>query len=312
MDPIEAKQDYENILMNRAAWYYYMENYTQQNISDLLGVSRAKVISLLERARQNGVIQFRIRQEGDRRIQMEQKLTDRFGLKDVFTVPGAGTLANLNESIAQAAAMYIIRRLGEDDFLNVGYGDTTSRVLNYLAMAAEKPLNVVSLTGGVSYYLPNANSNVFNARLHLIPSPLLLSSPDLREAMRQEPVVEEIYRMIPLSHMSVVGIGSMSDQATIVKNGIFNGNDFTVLKLQGAVGDILSHFMDKNGDLVAMDQEDRLMSTRLEDLRKLENVVGVAGGPSKLDAILAALRGGYLDVLITDEETARSLLEQSG
>ena len=312
MDPIEAKQDYENILMNRAAWYYYMENYTQQNISDLLGVSRAKVISLLERARQNGVIQFRIRQEGDRRIQMEQKLTDRFGLKDVFTVPGAGTLANLNESIAQAAAMYIIRRLGEDDFLNVGYGDTTSRVLNYLAMAAEKPLNVVSLTGGVSYYLPNANSNVFNARLHLIPSPLLLSSPDLREAMRQEPVVEEIYRMIPLSHMSVVGIGSMSDQATTVKNGIFNGNDFTVLKLQGAVGDILSHFMDKNGDLVAMDQEDRLMSTRLEDLRKLENVVGVAGGPSKLDAILAALRGGYLDVLITDEETARSLLEQSG
>ena len=312
MDPIEAKQDYENILMNRAAWYYYKENYTQQNISDLLGVSRAKVISLLERARQNGVIQFRIRQEGDRRIQMEQKLTDRFGLKDVFTVPGAGTLANLNESIAQAAAMYIIRRLGEDDFLNVGYGDTTSRVLNYLAMAAEKPLNVVSLTGGVSYYLPNANSNVFNARLHLIPSPLLLSSPDLREAMRQEPVVEEIYRMIPLSHMSVVGIGSMSDQATIVKNGIFNGNDFTVLKLQGAVGDILSHFMDKNGDLVAMDQEDRLMSTRLEDLRKLENVVGVAGGPSKLDAILAALRGGYLDVLITDEETARSLLEQSG
>ena len=312
MDPIEAKQDYENILMNRAAWYYYMENYTQQNISDLLGVSRAKVISLLERARQNGVIQFRIRQEGDRRIQMEQKLTDRFGLKDVFTVPGAGTLANLNESIAQAAAMYIIRRLGEDDFLNVGYGDTTSRVLNYLAMAAEKPLNVVSLTGGVSYYLPNANSNVFNARLHLIPSPLLLSSPDLREAMRQEPVVEEIYRMIPLSHMSVVGIVSMSDPATIVKNGIFNGNDFTVLKLQGAVGDILSHFMDKNGDLVAMDQEDRLMSTRLEDLRKLENVVGVAGGPSKLDAILAALRGGYLDVLITDEETARSLLEQSG
>lgn len=311
MDPIEAKQDYENILMNRAAWYYYMENYTQQNISDLLGVSRAKVISLLERARQNGVIQFRIRQEGDRRIQMEQKLTDRFGLKDVFTVPGAGTLANLNESIAQAAAMYIIRRLGEDDFLNVGYGDTTSRVLNYLAMAAEKPLNVVSLTGGVSYYLPNANSNVFNARLHLIPSPLLLSSPDLREAMRQEPVVEEISRMIPLSHMSVVGIGSMSDQATIVKNGIFNANDFTVLKLQGAVGDILSHFMDKNGRLVAMDQEGRLMSTGLEDLRKLENVVGVAGGPSKADAILAALRGGYLDVLITDEETAQTLLDRS-
>lgn len=311
MDPIEAKQDYENILMNRAAWYYYMENYTQQNISDLLGVSRAKVISLLERARQNGVIQFRIRQEGDRRIQMEQKLTDRFGLKDVFTVPGAGTLANLNESIAQAAAMYIIRRLGEDDFLNVGYGDTTSRVLNHLAMAAEEPLNMVSLTGGVNYYLPNTSSNVFNARLYLIPSPLLLSSQKLRDSMRQEPVVEEVYRMIPLSRMSVIGIGSMSREATILKNGVLNENDFTILKLQGAVGDLLSHFVDREGKLISVEQDRQLMSTSLEDLRMLENVIGVAGGLSKVDAILAALRGGYVDILITDEETAQALLEQS-
>lgn len=306
-----SKAEYEHRLMIKAVWYYYIENYTQQNISHLLGVSRSKVIALLERARQAGVIQFNVQQDSGRRMEMERELLTRYGLRDAFIVPGASTLPSPNESIAQAAAMYILRRLEEGDFLNMGYGDTTSRVLNYLAMAAEKPLNVVSLTGGVSYYLPNANSNVFNARLHLIPSPLLLSSQDLLEAMRQEPVVEEISRMIPLSHMSVVGIGSMSDQATIVKNGIFNANDFTVLKLQGAVGDILSHFMDKNGRLVAMDQEGRLMSTGLEDLRKLENVVGVAGGPSKADAILAALRGGYLDVLITDEETAQTLLDRS-
>ena len=309
MDPIEAKQDYENILMNRAAWYYYMENYTQQNISDLLGVSRAKVISLLERARQNGVIQFRIRQEGDRRIQMEQKLTDRFGLKDVFTVPGAGTLANLNESIAQAAAMYILRRAADNAFINMGYGDTTSRILNHLAIAAQLPLNVVSLAGGVNCYLPNTNSNVFNARLYLIPSPLLLSSAAVRDSLRQEPDVEEIFRMIPLSSMSVVGIGCLSDRATIVKNGILNNNDFTFLKMQGAVGDVLSHFLDKNGQVVSHDLEGRLMSTPMDQLRTLENVIGAAGGPDKAEAILAVLRGGYLDVLITDEDTAQLLLE---
>ncbi|MCI9294146.1 MAG: sugar-binding transcriptional regulator [Lawsonibacter sp.] len=311
MDSNDAKLDYETILMIRAAWYYYMENYTQQNISTLLGVSRAKVIGLLEKARQTGVIQFRIRQDGDRRIKVEQDLISRFGLKDVFTVPGSDSLANLNESIAQAAAMYIIRRLEEGDFLNMGYGDTTSRVLNHLAMTAEKPLNVVSLTGGVGYYLPNANSNVFNARLHLIPSPLLLSSQELLDAMRREPEVEEIYRMVPLSRMSVVGIGSMSEEATILKNGVLNGNDFTILKLQGAVGDLLSHFMDRDGNLISLNQDRRLMSTSLEDLRKLENVIGVAGGPSKVDAILATLRGGYLDILITDENTAQVLLERS-
>ncbi len=115
--------------------------------------------------------------------------------------------------------------------------------------------------------------------------------------------------MIPLSSMSVVGIGSMNNRATILKNGILNNNDFTFLKMQGAVGDVLSHFLDKNGELVSPDLEKRLMSTPMDQLRTLENVIGAAGGPDKAEAILAVLRGGYLDVLITDEDTARLLLE---
>lgn len=301
--------DYEHRLMIKAVWYYYIENYTQQNISHLLGVSRSKVIALLERARQSGVIQFNVQQDSGRRMEMERELLSRFGLRDTFIVPSAGTLTNPNESIAQAAAMYILRRAADDAFINMGYGDTTSRILNHLATAAQVPLNVVSLAGGVNYYLPNTNSNVFNARLYLIPSPLLLSSAELRDSLRQEPDVEEIFRMIPLSSMSVVGIGCLNDQATIVKNGILNHNDFTFLKMQGAVGDVLSHFLDKNGEVVSHDLEGRLMSTPMGQLKTLDNVIGAAGGPDKAEAILAVLRGGYLDVLITDEDTAQLLLE---
>ncbi len=291
---------YEYRLMIKAVWYYYIENYTQQNISHLLGVSRSKVISLLERARQTGVIRFNVQLDSEKRVETERELLRRFGLRDVFIVPGAGTLPNPNESIAQAAAMYILRRAADNAFINMGYGDTTSRILNHLATAAQLPLNVVSLTGGVNCYLPNTNSNVFNARLYLIPSPLLLSGAALRDSLRQEPDVEEIFRMIPLSSMSVVGIGSMNNRATILKNGILNNNDFTFLKMQGAVGDVLSHFLDKNGELVSPDLEKRLMSTPMDQLRTLENVIGAAGGPDKAEAILAVLRGGYLDVLITE------------
>lgn len=306
------KADYEHRLMIKAVWYYYIENYTQQNISYLLGVSRSKVIALLERARQSGVIQFKVQQDSGRRMELERGLLTRFGLRDAFLVPGAGTLSNPNESIAQAAAMYILRRTTDDIFINIGYGDTTSRILNHLATAAQLPLNMVSLTGGVNYYLPNTNSNVFNAQLYLIPSPLLLSSADLRDSLRREPDVEEIFRMIPLSSMSVVGIGCMNDRATIVKNGILNNNDFTILKMRGAVGDVLSHFLDKNGEIVSPDLEARLISTPMDQLKTLENVIGAAGGPDKAEAILAVLRGGYLDVLITDEDTAQLLLDAPG
>ncbi len=116
--------------------------------------------------------------------------------------------------------------------------------------------------------------------------------------------------MIPLSSMSVVGIGHMGEDATIIQNGILSKNDLTVLKMSGAVGDILSHFLDENGAVVAPDLERRLQSTSLELLRKLKNVIGVAGGANKVDAILAALRGEFLDVLITDETTAEQLLQR--
>ena len=115
--------------------------------------------------------------------------------------------------------------------------------------------------------------------------------------------------MLFRSSMTVIGIGSMTDEATILKSNILTKNDFLYLQMQGAVGDVLSHFIDRDGNLVNAEIEDRLISTSLETLRQLKNVIGVAAGRSKVEAIRAALRGGYLDVLITDEDTALRLLE---
>ena len=79
--------------------------------------------------------------------------------------------------------------------------------------------------------------------------------------------------------------------------------------MQGAVGDMLSHFLDENGNLLNHDVEDRLISASLDTIKNLDNVIGVAAGNSKIPAIRAVLRGAYLDVLITDEYTAQQLLE---
>ncbi len=299
---------YEEALMVKAAWYYYMENYTQQNISKLLGISRVRVIRLLEKARQDGIISFHIRQDSDRRMQVEKELIARFGLQDVWVVPVNGRVYELNESLAQAAAIYISDRLDGSFFINMGYGDTPSRVLNHLARRTETPINVVSLTGGVSYYLPNTQSSIFNARLHLIPSPLFLSKPEMVEEMRKEVSVQRIQQMSWEASMTVVGIGSMSEDATIIKNSILTQADFLLLSMKGAVGDLLSHFIDKDGNPIENNLDNRLLSTPLEDLKKMNNVIGVAGGLNKVDAILAVLKGQYLDVLITDEETAAALL----
>ena len=300
--------NYEESLMVKAAWYYYFENMTQQAIADRLSISRMRVIKLLEAARQNGIIQFRLRSDGVGMAEQSRALMEKYHLKDVFLIPSAEEEATTNESIARAGAMYIADRLGDNACINVGYGDTLSRTLNHLATMVETPVTCISLTGGVSPYLPNTRSNVFNARLYLMPAPLLASSPEMASAMRGESSVSEIFDMAELSSFTLVGIGSIHDSATVVKSGVLSRNDLFYLRMHNAVGDILCHFFDRDGQLLQTPIEDKLISTPLSRLKALRNVVGLAAGAQKADAIHAALRGGYLDVLVTDEATASLLL----
>ena len=309
MEPNSAAvMNYEEILMEKAAWYYYHEDMTQQQISELLGLSRMKVIKLLDQAKLCGLIQFRFRQDSEKRLQLEQQLMESFSLQDCFIVPTPLTPAETNENVARAASLYIAGRISAENFINIGYGDTAGRVLNHLAIASDRTISCVSLTGGVSHYLPNARSSIFNSRLYLIPTPLLVSSDEVAAAMKKEKAIQDIRALIPLSTLSVVGIGALNDDATMLTSGVLTSHDFLVLKRNGAVGDILSHFIDENGEPVSSDLEGRTISTGLDTLKKLSNVIGVAAGTGKAQAIRAVLRGGYLDVLITDEDTALALV----
>lgn len=295
-------------LATKAAWYYYMEDNTQAQIAEVMGVSRAKVIRLLEEARAQGIVQFSFRKNDSQRVSAEQLLIDRFGLKDAFVVPTPLDSSAINQSIAQGAAHYVSDHLREDGFLNIGYGDTVSRMLGFLAKNREESLNVVSLTGGVSYYLPSVGTTAYSMHLFLTPSPLVVSSRQVRDALLDEKSLQDVSTMTEYADMSVVGIGAAVEGATVLRNGILNEGELTVLKMQGAVGDVLNHFMDKDGNLIQTEIEDRVISTDLDKLRQLKNVVGVAGGKDKVTAIKAVLNGGYLNVLITDSDTAAELL----
>ena len=295
-------------LATKAAWYYYMEDNTQAQIAEVMGVSRAKVIRLLEEARAQGIVQFSFRKNDSQRVSAEQLLIDRFGLKDAFVVPTPLDSSAINQSIAQGAAHYVSDHLREDGYLNIGYGDTVSRMLGFLAKNREESLNVVSLTGGVSYYLPSVGTTAYSMHLFLTPSPLVVSSRQVRDALLDEKSLQDVSTMTEHADMSVVGIGAAVEGATVLRNGILNEGELAVLKMQGAVGDVLNHFMDKDGTLIKTEIEDRVISTDLDKLRQLKNVVGVAGGKDKVAAIKAVLNGGYLNVLITDSDTAAELL----
>ena len=298
---------YEDALMVKAAWYYYFENMTQQAIADRLSISRMRVIKLLETARQNGVIQFRLRSDSVGMMQQSRELMQKYHLNDVFIIPEAEQEGQLNESIARAGAMYVADRLSENACINVGYGDTLSRTLNHLATMVQNPVTCISLTGGVSYYLPNGRSNVFNARLYLMPAPLLASSHEMAAAMRAEASVSEIIRMAALSSFTLVGIGSMHETATIVRSGIITQNELFRLRIDGGEqrerADRLDHgdLADDVFHLVALEVADKvdpgpLIGPGLQVGGQLLNPVFPAhldpGGNSRPDGVVRLYLGG--------------------
>lgn len=298
-------------LATKAAWFYYMENYTQHQIAEAMGLSRAKVIRLLEDAKTDGIIQFNFRKDDSTRVSLEKNLIATYGLNDAFVVPTPLNEATLTHTISRAAALYVSDHLRPGGYLNIGYGDTVSSMLGYLAKEHEDPINVVSMTGGVSYYLPSVSSTAYAMHLFLIPSPLIVSSSEVRDALLGEKSIQEIYAMTEHADMSVVGIGAAVEGATVLRNGIIRESELAILKMQGSVGDVLNHFYDSEGNPITTEIENRTISTDIEKLRTMKNVVGVAGGPEKVAAIKAVLRGGYLNVLVTDSKTAEELLLSS-
>ena len=298
-------------LATKAAWFYYMENYTQHQIAEAMGLSRAKVIRLLEDAKTDGIIQFNFRKDDFTRVSLEKNLIAAYGLNDAFVVPTPLNEATLTHTISRAAALYVSDHLRPGGYLNIGYGDTVSSMLGYLAKEHEDPINVVSMTGGVSYYLPSVSSTAYAMHLFLIPSPLIVSSSEVRDALLGEKSIQEIYAMTEHADMSVVGIGAAVEGATVLRNGIIRESELAILKMQGSVGDVLNHFYDSEGNPITTEIENRTISTDIEKLRTMKNVVGVAGGSEKVAAIKAVLRGGYLNVLVTDSKTAEGLLLSS-
>jgi DNA-binding transcriptional regulator LsrR (DeoR family) len=299
----------------RVAWYYYKAEMTQEQIAHQLGINRARVIKILDQCRREGIVSFHVNSPSANCLELEKQVIDRWKLRDAFIVPEIDP-SMINKSLGAAGAQYIEMNLGNDEtLLGFGWGNTVSLTLKYLSLMDHKTVSLVTLSGGITAYLQNTyreeNNPLFkfNSRFHIIPSPLLVSSPSTCRSILDEPEVARIMQMALLANIAVVGIGPMSANATFTQFGYLSPQELEILQKQGGVGDLLGQFYDKDGARLNVDFHNRLIAVSLENLRNMQHVIGIAGGEHKIEAIKGALRGGYLHSLITDEKTALKLVQ---
>jgi len=302
----------------RASWYYYKTGMTQGEIAKRLGINRARVINILNDARKDGTVTFHVSGEDAELMALEVQLKEKWGLRDVFLTPVVSD-EELKNALSMAGAQYLEMNLpSKESLIALGWGETISGITRNLGRVIPERTSFVTLCGGVMHYLSeHTPANVgtplsgFLYPFHVIPTPLMVGSPELRDQLLNEPEVQHVMNMAQLADIAMVGIGSLKTSTEFEGFGYKSQKELDLLKKRGAVGEMHGEYFNSVGEPLELQHHHRLISIRLETLRKMKHVVGVAGGADKIEALQAALKGGFIHSLITDEMTARSLLPSS-
>lgn len=307
-------------LMLQCSRLYYETGQSQEEIAQAIGISRPKVSRLLQRARDEGVVQIQIVDPFSKHVELERLLVEAFGLKR--SVVTAGTVGNeelTRRRIGWAAAAYLEEVLRDGQKVGIGWGRTLHATVQSIAEIGHRAVSVIPLVGGLSRVAPSFQVNEL-ARLlaeavggawQALYSPAFLGNEEEREVLLNSQDVQMVTAQWAYLDLALVGIGHFGYQTELQM--LFADYVDPLVQQQldqnGAVGDICGHFYDVHGNPITGAGWRGQLCIELEQLQRLDHVVGVAGSPVKADAILGALRGKYIDVLITDEPTARLVLE---
>ena len=319
MSAVDSRSGAEELLL-RVAWFYYKDELTQDEIARRLSVSRASVGRMLDRARKEGLVSINLNADHLDAFEVSSELRRTFDLTEALVVPDHDKEPAdhhvLNARLGLGGAQFMSTHLRPGGSLGVGWGETVSRVIASTNFGAVGPVHMVTLTGGVDGYLQTILSSKGEGSTEpepttasIIPTPIVASTPKLAAALKAEPAIQQVLTQACGVDQAIVGVGTPAADATIVQMGYLAADDVRQLRDRGVVGDILGQFFDSDGQVVSLPIHDRRIGIELSDLASIPKVVGVAGGLHKTEAILGALRGGFLDVLVTNELVALRLLE---
>lgn len=300
----------------RAAWLYYVEGMTQEQIARFMEISRAKVIRLLAGARDSGIVRIRIEGRASEQIALERQLVARFGLADAIVVPAPAHEAEVATVVGHAAGTYLSDQVRDGMTLGVGWGVTLHMSLKALGGRPCRQLSVVSLLGGMTHSRavnPSAVArriaDAFGADCYQLTAPVVVADESVRSALWSEPGLRELLERARRVDLALVSVGDVSEEATLFREGLLPDTVLSTLRKAGAVGDVLCHFIDAEGKIVDHPVNRRVVAVDLEDLRRVPRIVVAAGGRRKVAAIRAALKATGAGVLITEEGAASGLLK---
>ncbi len=296
----------------KVAYYYYKTGMTQDQIAKKMSMSRQRVNRILKKCLETGIVKIVI-QEYEQNVEFETQLEALFGLNEVIIADSRENA--VNESIGAAGSAYLARVIKDNDIIGFSRGRALSHLVNSLVPVDKKDLTVTQLVGGLNALESNTNSDdivrnsakILNATPYFMYAPIIVESRQLRDSMLNESFFSQVYNTMKKCTVAVVGIGDMSVQSTFVQKNFISEEENRVLQSKKVVGEICTHYFDSRGTVIESGINDRMFAIDVKSYKTIPLRIGVAGGGEKVSAIIGAIRGKMINVLITDYDTAKEL-----
>jgi DNA-binding transcriptional regulator LsrR (DeoR family) len=305
-------------LIAKVARMYYIQELNQQAITEKLQLHQSTISRMLKKARILNLVRFNIATPPGTFADLEDQLTSRFDLKDAVVVDCPAEGDAMVRDLGTALAYFLETTLKPGKIVGIS---SWSRSL-FAIFDALHPGDycadgkVVQILGGVgnvgsefhAIHLAQRLAGSIGAKPVLLQSPAVVGSAEAQRVLSRDPMMQEASALFDQLDVALVGIGSMEPSRMLAVSGnIFSREERAELQRLGSVGDICFRFFNADGQPVKSPLMKRVIGIDLDKLRACRRVVGVAGGVQKIQAILGALRGGLIDVLITDQRTAEAL-----
>ncbi len=311
-------------LMTRVARLYHGEGVKQPEIAARLRLSQPKVSRLLRQAQEEGIVRITVRAPMGTHPDLELALEQRYGLQDAEVVDvGIDDAEHITRDLGDAAAFHLEQTVRSGDLIGVSsWSATLLAMVDAMHQVRDvSDVRLVQILGGGgdpaaeghATHLVRRLADLLGADATFLPAPSSVSSAKARRVLLEEPFVRRATALFDELTVALVGIGGLQPSGLLASSGnVFSADELSLVRAAGGVGDIGLRFLRADGRPVPTSLNERVIGIELEQLKRVPRAIGVAGGPSKVLAIRAALIGGWINCLITDRTTAERLLEPAG
>ena len=312
-------------LIYKVCSLYYEDDMRQQEVSDYLGISRATVSRMLQKGKESGIVRVEVINPVQFSYnKLEKALERKYGLKEVIVVESSA-LDTKTESVSrmyERAALYLSQFFKDGDWIGVTMGHTLHNIVKTnRALEKDKKLMFVPIVGGIgqstidkvdvqSNRIAQEFSRKFGGTYTQFLSPAVFSEQKAMEFFLKEKSISYIFDDFQKLDTLIMGIGiPQRVESTLVRAGYITGENLEKFALDGMAGDIALHFFDEDGATEKFRAfNDRVAGMPLEMMKKVRNRIGIAGGENRAEAIRGAIKGGFINMLITNIDAAEKLL----